>query len=127
MLPFIQLYWGDHAIYRRPRQWVWRCCRMNIVYTIARSILNIAKWFWTAAIIPLILALIAALLPLFAQSKPGDPLYALLAPGPVRTITFLILGIIFGVLLLVPLICWLILLSEGRVVGNRTLRKYLHR
>ena len=91
------------------------------MYTIARTILKSAKWLWSAALIPFIIMLI----PLFVQTQPGSPLYVFLTPGPVRNNTLIISIIIFGILILAPLVAWLILLTEGHTTGNKVLRKYL--
>ena len=95
------------------------------MYTVARSILKIAKWLWPVVLIPLIIAMITTLVPLFVQAQPGSPLYVFLTPGPVRNNTIIISIIIFGILILAPLVAWLILLTEGHTTGNKVLRKYL--
>ncbi len=96
------------------------------MYTIARTILKIARWLWPVVLIPLIAAAITTLIPLFVQAQPGSPLYAFLTPGPVRNNTIIISITIFGILILAPFVAWLILLTEGRTTGNKVLRQYLH-
>src|SRR6266849_4596766 len=96
------------------------------MYTIARTILKIARWLWPVVLIPLIAAAFTTLVPLFVQPQPGSPLITFLTPGPVRNVTIIISSIVLVILVLAPFIAWLILLTEGRTIGNKVLRKYLH-